>query len=446
MEEKLGRSKILQRKMSEKQKINILWFTSNLRIRDNELLLRIQQDDLPFIAVYIFDHSFFHQKQSGFRKIGQFRAKFLLETVLDLEKNLAQIKIPFLKKLGKTAEIFRKLSDQYEIQTIFCQKEWTKEETDVQENVKKGLPETRWSLSYTQLLLEPNFVFSQLPQIPVQFTTFRQKVEKNFTVRQEFISNKTKEFTDFEMNLKSDDINLEALGFKDFDHHEFSAFPFFGGESEALQRLNSYFFETKNISRYKETRNGMTGSDYSSKFSAWLANGSLSAVSVYHEIKKYEAEFGSNESTYWLVFELLWREFFKYVAMAHQDRIFHLKGILNTEYTFQSDKNLMNDWIRGCTKSDFINAHMLEIGKTGWMSNRGRQNAASYFCKILHQDWRIGAGYFEEMLVDYDVHSNYGNWIYLAGVGNDPRSRTFNPERQAEQYDNNHRFRNLWLQ
>ena len=79
------------------------------------------------------------------------------------------------------------------------------------------------------------------------------------------------------------------------------------------------------------------------------------------------------------------------------------------------------------------------------MSNRGRQNVASYFCKILQQDWRVGAAYFEEMLIDYDVHSNYGNWMYLAGVGNDPRSRTFNAEKQAEQYDADQKFRNLWL-
>lgn len=79
------------------------------------------------------------------------------------------------------------------------------------------------------------------------------------------------------------------------------------------------------------------------------------------------------------------------------------------------------------------------------MSNRGRQNAASYFCKIMKQDWRIGAAYFEEMLIDYDVHSNYGNWMYLAGTGNDNRDRTFNPEKQAELYDPKQEFRRLWL-
>ena len=89
---------------------------------------------------------------------------------------------------------------------------------------------------------------------------------------------------------------------------------------------------------------------------------------------------------------------------------------------------------------------MIELNKTGWMSNRGRQNVASYLSKTLNQDWRIGAAYFESLLIDYDVHSNYGNWIYTAGVGNDPRDRIFNIKLQAERYDSNGKFQKLWLQ
>ena len=89
---------------------------------------------------------------------------------------------------------------------------------------------------------------------------------------------------------------------------------------------------------------------------------------------------------------------------------------------------------------------MIELKSTGWMSNRGRQNVASYFAKELELDWRIGAAYFESLLVDYDVHSNYGNWMYVSGVGNDPRDRKFNVQIQAERYDINGKFRKLWLQ
>lgn len=433
--------------MPEKQKINILWFGNDLRIRDNDSLFKVMQEDLPFLAVYIFDETFFSSTQSGFKKIGKFRAKFLLETVLNLESNLNQKNIPFLKKFGQTQDVFKQISEHFEVEKIFCQKEWTKEEIELENQIKTIFPDVKWEKSYSQLLLETDFVKEKLDKIPLLFTTFRQKIERDFKTRNEFDSERlvyNKSILDLKIN--SDEIILQTLGFDDFETHPTTAFPFSGGETYGLQRVNHYFFKTKNISRYKETRNGLIDEDYSSKFSAWLANGSLSAVSIFHEIKKYEAEFGSNESTYWLVFELLWRDFFKYTSMQFRDKIFQQKGILEQDYEWKSDQNLLNQWINGETDSDFINANMLEIKNTGWMSNRGRQNVTSYFCKILKQGWRIGAAYFEEMLIDYDVHSNYGNWMYLAGVGNDPRSRTFNAEKQAEQYDSEQKFRDLWLQ
>ena len=95
--------------MPEKQKINILWFTKDLRTRDSESLYKAIQEDFPFLAVYVFDAEFFTHKQSGFRKIGEYRAKFLLESVETLRHNLAKQKIPFSVKYGKTEDVFREM-------------------------------------------------------------------------------------------------------------------------------------------------------------------------------------------------------------------------------------------------------------------------------------------------------------------------------------------------
>ena len=102
-------------------------------------------------------------------------------------------------------------------------------------------------------------------------------------------------------------------------------------------------------------------------------------------------------------------------------------------------------WINGDTIEPFVNANMIELKKTGWMSNRGRQNTASFFSKHLFMDWRIGAAYFESQLIDYDVHSNYGNWMYVSGVGNDPRDRKFDISWQSEKYDPQKKFQKLWI-
>ena len=126
--------------------------------------------------------------------------------------------------------------------------------------------------------------------------------------------------------------------------------------------------------------------------------------------------------------------------------IFKIDGILNKNYDWKTNKKQIQQWINGETRSDFVNANMIEIKKTGFMSNRGRQNVASFFAKELLLDWRIGAAYFEAMLIDYDVHSNYGNWMYVSGVGNDPRDRKFNVDSQADRYDENGKYRRIWLQ
>lgn len=430
--------------MQEKQKINIVWFKNDLRTKDQISLFKAYQEDLPFIALYIFDEDFYQKKQFGFRKIGKFRAKFLLESVQYLQHNLAKLNIPFLIKFGKTKEIFEKLNEHYSIQKIFCEEEFTQEEIDVEKGISSVLPHVKFEKSYSQFLLEPEFVFERLEKIPALFTTFRNKVEKNLSVRKPLKIEKRKAF--FELEIPSDKINLEKLDFENFETHHDSAFPFSGGENAAWERLYYYFEETQLLKDYKNTRNGLVGSDYSSKFSSWLANGSISAVSIYDEVKKFEQKFGANESTYWLIFELLWRDYFKFIALQHCNEIFHKYGLQpykNVE--FQHNPQKLEQWISGKTHSEFVNANMIELQKTGFMSNRGRQNAASYFCKNLKLDWRIGAAYFEEMLIDYDVHSNYGNWLYLAGIGNDARDRSFNPEKQAEQYDSDKKFRNLWL-
>jgi deoxyribodipyrimidine photo-lyase len=184
----------------------------------------------------------------------------------------------------------------------------------------------------------------------------------------------------------------------------------------------------------------------SSKFSAWLAIGCISARQIYWEVARFEKEIKKNQDTYWLIFELVWRDFFKYVSLKHKDQIFQIGGILQNDYEWKSNERELKKWMEGETHEPFVNANMKELASTGFMSNRGRQNVASYWSMHKEQDWRIGAAYFEHILIDYDVHSNYGNWMYNSGVGNDPRNRTFNIQFQASRYDADGKFQKLWLQ
>jgi deoxyribodipyrimidine photo-lyase len=427
-----------------KNNINLVWFRNDLRTRDNEVLKTAIKDGKKVIAVYCLDPRHFEMTAYGFKKMEKYRAQFLLETLSDLKVQLQNLNIDLLVYHEQPETIIPGLCSTHHIQNIYFQKEWTHEEKKVEHALRFELKNVNFISLYNQFLYHPediNFEISKTPQV---FTVFRKKLEKYVDIREEVIIKKLPASNRIENHTEIP--TLEVLGFTEFETHSHSAFPFKGGETEGLKRLEDYFFKTKKLGVYKKTRNGLVGINYSSKFSSWLANGSISARSIYWEIKKFEQEHFKNESTYWLIFELIWRDYFKFVSLKHGNQIFKLEGILQKDYDWSTNQNKIQSWINGETHSDFVNANMIELKETGWMSNRGRQNVASYFAKELELDWRIGAAYFESQLIDYDVHSNYGNWLYVAGVGNDPRDRKFNVQLQAERYDTNRKYRNLWLQ
>ncbi|MBU3012819.1 DASH family cryptochrome [Polaribacter vadi] len=432
--------------MQKKQNTTgLIWFRNNLRTTDNVSLQKTFNHHKKVIAVYFFDPKYFTVDEFGFQKTAKFRAQFLINTISNLKENLAKLNITLLTYFDTPENKIYSLCDEFSVDTIYTQKEWTKEEVDTNTNIKNSLKsDVKFIEDFDQFLYHPDTVSNNFSNIPDVFTQFRKKLEKYVRIQEIATFHKLPETNIFNNTTKIP--TLKDLGFSDFEMHPKTAFSFLGGETEALKRLNYYFFQSNKVSFYKKTRNGLVGKDYSTKFSPWLANGSLSAKTIYHQVKKHEAEFGKNQSTYWVIFELIWRDYFKFISLKYNDKMFKIGGILDRNYHWNTDKEIIQNWINGETKDDFVNANMLELQQTGWMSNRGRQNVASYFAKELLQDWRIGAAYFESLLLDYDVHSNYGNWMYVAGVGNDPRDRKFNTQLQAERYDTNYKFRNLWLE
>ncbi|MCR8667985.1 DASH family cryptochrome [Aestuariibaculum sp. M13] len=426
-------------------KTSLIWFRNNLRIHDNSSITKAITKGKKVIAVYCFDPRQFKMNRFGFKKTEKFRARFLIESVSDLKNNLKKHNIPLFVYLDKPENCIPNLVVNHQVTEIYLQEEWTPEETSVLRKVKNQLSKNiLFTTSYDQFLFHPLDLPFKIEHLPNVFTDFRKIIEKQINVRpicKDYLIN----FNQPKINNTTKIPSLTDLGFEDFKTHPKSAFPFKGGETKALKHIQHYMFNTKNLGVYKNTRNGLIGTDYSSKLSPWLANGCVSAKLIYYKVKQFEKEYFSNQSTYWLVFELIWRDYFKYLSLKNGNLIFKIEGILDKTYPWLNDNDIILKWIEGKTPEPFVNANMIELNKTGWMSNRGRQNVASYFAKHLKLDWRIGASYFEILLLDYDVHSNYGNWMYVAGVGNDPRDRKFNIKSQAENYDKNGSYQRLWL-
>lgn len=430
----------------QKKQVNIIWFRNDLRIDDNPVLNESLEQDIPVIGLYCFEPRHYDDYFYGLKKTEAYRAQFIIESITDLRVNLKSLNIGLNVSIESPKDAITSLSDDYDIKNIYYQTEWTSEEVEVEEELKSKFSEVTFINKYGQFLYHPDDLpFESYSKIPQVFTNFRKKCQKQSEVRPPLEKPKPQSPEAY-IEFKNEVPSLPDLGLSEFEKDPRSAFPFSGGETAALERLGYYFWETEKLKYYKKTRNGLLGTDYSSKFSAWLAHGNISPRRIFAEVKTFEKKIKKNQDTYWLIFELIWRDYFKYVSLKHGDNIFKIGGILNKDYDWNRNKVAFKEWSEGRTKDDFVNANMIELKKTGFMSNRGRQNVASYWSKTLKQDWRIGAAYFEAMLLDYDVHSNWGNWMYNSGVGNDPRDRKFNTQSQAERYDSNGKYRRTWLQ
>ena len=427
----------------------IVWFRQDLRIHDNEALTNAIQRGKEVIPVFIFDERTFLGKTTyGFPKTGKFRTKFIIESVADLKASFQKLGIDLVIRIGKPEVEIAAIAEKTQAHHVFCNIERTQEEIEVQDALEKNLWKTGKEIVYSRgkMLYYTQDLPFPISQTPDVFTHFRKEVEKYIKVRQPLPAPTAFESWSVRVNL-GEMPTLASFGFEDFETDNRTVLSFKGGETAAKERLDYYLWESDSIKTYKNTRDGLIGADYSSKLSPWLGQGCISPKQVYYELKKYESKRTKNKSTYWLFFELLWRDFFRLMGKKHKNKIFckgGTKGEVNPKW--RDDMRIFQIWNEGKTGIPFIDANMRELNLTGFMSNRGRQNVASFLIKDLNINWQMGAEYFESLLIDYDPCSNWGNWNYLAGIGSDPKeNRYFNILTQAKKYDPKGKYVKYWL-
>ena len=274
--------------------------------------------------------------------------------------------------------------------------------------------------------------------------------------------------------------NYQLPDMPEFPSDVKSAHPYVGGSRSGHERIQ-HLVESGSMTTYKDTRNGLLGLDFSTKLSAWLALGCVTARQIHWYLIDFEdgkTDLGSsaqgygkgeNKGTAAVRFELLWRDYMRLCTRKFGPRLYRVSGYRNDENaswkyisspfsksTDKKNRGGSNDdnthaavlrFLQGQTGTGLIDASQRELFLTGYTSNRARQNVASYLAKHMSIDWRIGAEWYETNLIDYDVSSNWGNWQYVAGVGNDPRGeqRVFNPVKQAFYYDGKGEYVKAWV-
>ena len=369
------------------------------------------------------------------KPMGEHRLHFLQQSLIWLKAELQKVGSDLLVIEGHAEVEIVKLIQQHQVSVLACSVHpgtYEKRQLNV---VREAAPHLTILQEDTNTLFNQFDLPFELKDLPKHFTPFRKKVES----------------LNIDAPLKSPDWlppppQSAANGFRPIEVKSKEDALFKGGAEEAKKRLDYYSFRSHKVLQYKLTRNGMLEFDDSSKLSPWLANGNISVKEVYHHIKRFERDIQANESTYWLYFELLWREYFQWYLHKHGQRVFQFGGVKGTSPLTSFWPERFEKWRTGNTPWPIVNAAMRQLNSSGYMSNRARQLVASCLVHELNLDWRYGAAWFEQQLTDFDVAVNWGNWQYLAGVGADPRGhRRFDLEKQAKQYDPDGSFIKTWL-
>ncbi|UTM59033.1 DASH family cryptochrome [Photobacterium sp. CCB-ST2H9] len=421
-------------------------FSYDLRLHDNPALQRISEQVDNLLCLYCLPRQTKDSFPDHISQWGEHRREFLLASLADLNAQLAeQHQHQFLMIRDTPLEdTIDNLIDQYPITIIGRSEQAGYYENRSWAYIESQYPEITFLTEPTHTLFTRKLLPFPLNELPANFTQFRLMVE-NGDCRPE---------ADTELLLPPPPslpegaplhpVNLTlprtSLYTSYTDSHQF-----IGGETAALVHMKQYFSGDL-PARYKDTRNALDGWENSTKFSPWLALGCLSPVTVLRSLAEYHQTVIQNESTEWIAFELLWREYFQWYAHTYQQKLFYYHGIRQKGPENRHHENRFQQWCKGETGYPIVDACMRQLNHTGYMSNRGRQLVASCFVHELALDWRYGAAYFEQQLIDYDVASNWGNWQYLAGVGADPRGwRYFDLQKQTDLYDPERKFIRHWL-
>ncbi|KAK3336111.1 putative cryptochrome [Cercophora scortea] len=447
-------------------------------------------------------------------RCGPHRAKFLGESVWDVKQSLEAIGSGLAIRVGMVGDTVKSLlgglkNETHKVGAVWmtgCEgTEEKRDENDVASICKKdGVKFKVWTDE--KYLIDDRDVNVESPEeLPDIFTTYRKSAEplrekpravlptpeKGSLPPFPALSAIPSQTTPFSIPETREDL-VESLvkpvkaflpNIPPFPENATSAHPFEGGESVAQTRLN-HLVQSEGMKNYKDTRNGLIGTEFSTKLSAYLALGCVTSRQIHHILVGYEDGTnkafesvdgyggGENEGTKAIRFELLWRDYMRLCHQKFKHKLFRLEGFKSgaDEYK-EGDKKIkwkfpdtnkapptqepdaariskiLERFLDGTTGMGLIDASQRELIHTGYTSNRARQNVASFLAKHLGIDWRYGAEWYEMLLVDYDVSSNWANWQYVSGVGNDPRGelRIFNPVKQAFDYDKDGSYVRSWV-
>ena len=398
--------------------INIFWFRRDLRLYDNSGLSAATSDKLKVLPIFIFDTSITNKLPENDRRIN-----FIYDNLVEMDSELKKKYNSSLNIFkGKPIEIFKELIANYKVNSVYTNNDYEPYAFSRDSSIKKLLESKKIQFkSYKDhVVFEKNEVVKDDGNPYVVFTPYMRKWKTNLNEDLTNLEEK-KVLNNFYTKTISGLLDLNNYGFIEND-----------------KKIESFKLNSEIVTKYAETRN-FPSINSTSKLGPYLRFGTVSVRKIVTGLLKFKDQTFLNE--------IIWREFFMQI-------LFHFPHTSTKSFKPKYDKIVWLDdpksfdaWKNGETGFPLVDAGMKELNKTGFMHNRVRMITASFLCKHLLIDWRLGEKYFALKLNDYEMASNVGNWQWASGSGVDaaPYFRIFNPHTQIVKFDKNRDYINKWL-
>lgn len=397
------------------QKVSIFWFRRDLRLEDNNGLSEALKSGEKVIPIFIFDKEILGQLEDKYDR----RVDYIHQALEKINIELKESGSNLLTFHGKPLEIFKQLQKDYDLQSVYCNRDYEPSAIKRDEEIRKFLNSKNIDfLDFKdQVIFEKNEVAKDNGEPYTVYTPFSNKWKKLLT-EDDYKSVKIDK-TQF-LKLPSKKIlSLKEIGFEktDFDFEEPT-------------------LESKIIDDYDKKRD-FPALDATTHLGIALRFGTIS-------VRKC-VKFALSHNETWLN-ELIWREFFMQI-------LFHFPKVVNycfkekyENIPWRNNESEFEKWCNGETGYPIVDAGMRQLNQTGRMHNRIRMVTASFLTKHLLIDWRWGEAYFAKKLLDYDLSANNGNWQWAAGCGCDaaPYFRVFNPDEQTKKFDKDLKYIRKW--
>ncbi|MGI9582871.1 cryptochrome/photolyase family protein [Chryseobacterium sp. RRHN12] len=399
-----------------KSKITLFWLRRDLRLEDNIGLHHALQSGAPVMPVFIFDTDILGKLEDKEDR----RVDYIHQVLTDINISLKKYHSKLNTYYGRPIEIFRKLSEEYDIEGVFCNRDYEPQAIERDKEIYYFFTEKKipFKACKDQVIFDKNQIVKKDGTPYTVYTPYAKKWRELLTP--EHYQSVTLNFKNLFSQEYSDILTVKEIGFKKTDF-----------------KFSKPVLDASIIDDYDQYRD-YPALQHTTQLGIALRFGTIS-------IRKCVA-FALKHNAVWLS-ELIWREFFMQI-LYHFPQVVHQS--FKEKYDdiqWRNNEEEFRHWCEGTTGYPIVDAGMRALNQTGYMHNRVRMIVASFLCKHLLIDWRWGEAYFASKLNDYDLAANNGNWQWAAGSGCDaaPYFRVFNPTAQAEKFDKDLQYIKKWI-